>query len=51
MAGKEHVAELEPLVLEEDWELAHSGSVEWTIDDLLEVGSLSYVEHGCLHTL
>lgn len=51
MAGQEDVAEFVPLVLEEDGQLAHCGCVERTVDDLLEEGSLSYVEHGSLHPL
>lgn len=51
MAGKENVAEFVPLVLEEDRKLAHCSCVEWAVNDLLEEGSLSYVEHRSFHTL
>lgn len=51
MTREEDVAELVPLILEENGEFAHCCRVEWTIDYLLEEGSISDVEHGGLHTL
>ncbi len=51
MTWKQDVCEFVPRILEEYWQLAHRGSVNWTWDQLLTKRPITHIQHRRLNSL